>query len=115
MEWLEKDRARLNFLSMDFVSHSTGYCHATVMMCDGHDKWEVSSPTLRHAVDLLAEAIYGKDWVEKFAAFDWAPFIMDEHETTFDGTDAVNGQVEHWERVPDENGVIHQDTQWVKR
>ena len=117
-DWLDqqRERARLNFLSMDMVSSSTGYCHSVVEMNDGAAHYWCACPTLRQAVDLVAEAAYGPEWVDKFAAFTWATWIMDEHEKGFDGF--VDESIKPFvvvkrQRVADENGVISCDTPWT--
>lgn len=114
--WLDKDRARLTFLSCDFVSSSSGYFHSTVMFCDGHRKLVAHCPTIRQAVDLVAEAVGGKDWVTRYTTEDWAVRQEDQCEDTFDGfaePEPIPGLLYVYERIPDDDGVIRQGTEWT--
>lgn len=78
-ELLRKERARLNFLSMDLISSEQkkiGRDVEEVTTSGGYDCWsvrvyssdgldEVRRSNIRQGIDALAEKMYGSDWVDR--------------------------------------------------
>lgn len=124
LAWLDLDRARLNFLSMDLISSNAGYDHCTVQYGDGGTRLSVTEGNLRQAVDRLATYMYGPEWhIDFLPGGDYAAVVGFEHPNEQYGGLGLDeewvqqgrvGKVLRWERFPEADGTLHQSTPWTE-